>query len=138
MTDEQSGELKEGEYWSELPVATLSSWGHSELIAIEKLVADWAGYGKITFLDPADLTGSRSAKQFFGDFVRFEDKECSIYVSIDKPRPGYGLNVKARVGLSRRWSIDRVTREPIKDESYPHAQKSGEVEGDEGYEIRVV
>lgn len=123
VTDEQTGELKEGEYWSEPPMATLSSWGHNELIAIEKLVVGRVGYGKITFLDPVDLTGSGSVKQLFGDLVRFEDKECSVYPdldNVDKPPPGSGLNVRARVELDGCWPVDKATREPIKDEN--HAQ----------------
>ena len=124
--DEQSGELKEGEYWSEPPMATLSSWGHNELIAIEKLVVGRVGYGKITFLDPVDLTGSGSVKQLFGDLVRFEDKECSVYPdldNVDKPPPGSGLNVRAKVELDGCWPVDKATREPIKDESHPQMVK---------------
>ena len=119
-TDEHSDDLKEGEYWSEPPMTALSSWGHKELIAIEKLVVGRVGYGKITFLDPVDLTGSGSVKQLFGDLVRFEDKECSVYPdldNVDKPPPGSGLNVRARVELDGCWPIDKATREPIKDEN---------------------
>ena len=126
VTDDQSGELKEGEYWSEPPMATLSSWGHNELISIEKLVVGRVGYGKITFLGPVDLTGSGSVKQLFGDLVRFEDKECSVYPdldNVDKPPPGSGLNVKARVELDGCWPIDKATREPIKDEGHPQMVK---------------
>lgn len=122
VADAQSGELKEGEYWSEPPMPSLSSWGHNELIAIEKLVVGRVGYGKITFLDPVDLTGSGSVKQLFGDLVRFEDKECSVYPdldNVDKPPPGSGLNVRAKVELDGCWPVDKATREPIKDESHP-------------------
>ena len=126
VTDEQSGELKEGEYWSEPPMDTLSSWGHNELIAIEKLFVGRVGYGKITFLDPVDLTGSGSVKQLFGDLVRFEDMECSVYPdldNVDKPPPGSGLNVRARVELDGCWPVDKATREPIKDENHPQMVK---------------
>jgi len=125
-TDEQSGEPKEGEYWSEPPMATLSSWGHNELIAIEKLVVGRVGYGEITFLEPVDLTGSGSVKQLFGDLVRFEDKECSVYPdldNVDKPPSGSGLNVRSRVELDGCWPVDKATREPIKDESHPQMVK---------------
>lgn len=126
VTDEQSGEPKEGEYWSEPPMASLSSWGHNELLSIEKLVVGRVGYGKITFLDPVDLTGSGSVKQLFGDLVRFEDKECSVYPDLDnadKPPAGSGLNVRARVELDGCWPVDKATREPIKDESHPQMVK---------------
>ena len=126
VTEGQPGELKEGEYWSEPPMAALSSWGHNELIAIEKLVVGRVGYGKITFLDPVDLTGSGSVKQLFGDLVRFEDKECSVYPdldNVDKPPPGSGLNVRAKVDLEGCWPVDKATREPIKDEDHPQMVK---------------
>ena len=122
VTDAQSDELKEGEYWSEPPMTALSSWGHNELIAIERLVVGRVGYGKITFLDPVDLTGSGSVKQLFGDLVRFEDKECSVYPdldNVDKPPSGSGLNVRAKVELEGCWPVDKATREPIKDENHP-------------------
>jgi nuclear pore complex protein Nup98-Nup96 len=60
-------------------MVTLSSWGHNELIAIEMLVVGRVWYGRITFLGPVDLTGSGGVKELFGDLVRFEDKECSVY-----------------------------------------------------------
>ena len=126
VSDDQSGEPKEGEYCSEPPMATLSSWGHNELIAIEELVVGRVGYGRITFLDPVDLTGSGSVKQLFGDLVRFEDKECSVYPdldNVDKPPPGSGLNVRARVELDGCWPVDKATREPIKDENHPQMIK---------------
>jgi len=141
VTDEQSGEPKEGEYWSELPMATLSSWGHNELIAIEKLIIGRVGYSEITFPEPVDLTGSEIVKQLFGDLARFEDKECCAYPdldNVDKPPPSSGLNVRVRVELDGCWPIDKATREPIKDESYPpDGQTPEEIEG-EGYEVRVV
>jgi nuclear pore complex protein Nup98-Nup96 len=126
VTDDQPSELKEGEYWSEPPMAALSSWGHNELIAIEKLVVGRVGYGKITFLESVDLTGSGSVKQLFGDLVRFDDKECSVYPDLDnadKPPPGSGLNVQARVELDGCWPVDKATREPIKDEGHPQMVK---------------
>ena len=49
-------------HWPEPPIVTLSSWGHNELITIEKLVVGRVYDGKSTFLDPVNLTGSRSTK----------------------------------------------------------------------------
>jgi hypothetical protein len=43
-------------------MATLSSWGHNELIAIEMLVVGQVWYGRITFLGPVDLIGPGSVK----------------------------------------------------------------------------
>ena len=74
-------------------MTTISSWGHNGLITIEKLVIGRVCYGKITFLDPVDLTGSGNTKQLSADFVRFEDNECSVFPdpgNVDKPLPGPG------------------------------------------------
>ena len=71
-------------------MTTISSWGHNGLITIEKLVIGRVCYGKITFLDPVDLTGSGSTKQLSGDLMRSEDKECSVCPdpgNVDKPLP---------------------------------------------------
>ena len=39
----------------------------------------------------------------------------------DKPPPGSGLNVSARITLVHCWALDKATREPIKDEKHPMA-----------------
>lgn len=124
--DKSNTELKEGEYWSKPDMDELAGWGHNELVAIEGLVVGRVGYGQITFLDPVDLTNSGSVRQLFGDLVRFEDKECSVYPDlddVDKPPPGTGLNVRARLELIGCWALDKSTREPIKDETHPQAVK---------------
>ena len=80
-------------HWPEPPIATLSPWGHNELITIEKLVVGRVYDCKMMFLGLVDLTGSGSTKQLSGDFVRFEDKECSVFPdpgNVDKPLPGPG------------------------------------------------
>ena len=90
VTDEQSDGPREGKYQYELPMVT---FGHSELIVIEKFVVGRVCYGKITFLDLVDLTGSGSTKQLSGDLVRVEDEECSVCPdlgNVDKPLPGPG------------------------------------------------
>ena len=90
------------------------------------LVVGRVGYGQITFLEPVDLTGLPRLSSLLGEIVRFDDKECSVYPDADeaeKPPPGAGLNVKARIELVRCWALDKATREPIKDESNPAAVK---------------
>jgi len=113
------------------PPATLlrnvsDSVSHPYRVPTSKLVVGQVGYGKITFLGAVSLTRSGSVKQLFGDPVRFEDKECSVYPdldNVDKPPPGSGLNVKARVELDGCWPVDETTREPIKDENHPQMLK---------------
>jgi len=84
------------------------------------------GYGEIQFLEPVDLTGLPKLGALLGELVRFDDKECSVYPDgdeADKPAPGTGLNVKARIILLQCWATDKATREPIKDEQAPAAVK---------------
>jgi nuclear pore complex protein Nup98-Nup96 len=84
------------------------------------------GYGEIHFLDPVDLTGLSKLDELRGQVVRFDDKECTVYPDsddADKPAPGTGLNVRARIVLVRCWAVDKATREPIKDEKHPSAVK---------------
>jgi nuclear pore complex protein Nup98-Nup96 len=72
-------------------------------------------------LGPVDLTGLPKLGALLGDVVRFDDKECSVYPDnddADKPPPGSGLNVKARLILERCWATDKATREPIKDQNH--------------------
>lgn len=119
-------ELQEGDYWVKPDLDTLKKLGHDELMSFSGLVVGRVGYGQITFLEPVDLTGLPRLSSLLGEIVRFDDKECSVYPDADeaeKPPPGAGLNVKARIELVRCWALDKATREPIKDESNPAAVK---------------
>ena len=119
-------ELQEGDYWVKPDLETLKTMGHDELMSFRGLVVGRVGYGQITFLEPVDLTGLPRLSSLLGEVVRFDDKECSVYPDADeaeKPPPGAGLNVKARIELVHCWALDKATREPIKDESNPAAQK---------------
>ena len=69
----------------------------------------------LTSLDPGASSNSL-------DPVMFEDKECSVCPdlgNVDKPPPGSGLNVKARVESDGCWPVDKATCEPIKDKNHP-------------------
>jgi nuclear pore complex protein Nup98-Nup96 len=117
-----NAELKEGDYWSKPDLQTLISLSHAELRSCKNLVIGRVGYGEIHFLEPVDLTGLTRIRQLYGDVVKIEDKECSVYPEIDdseKPVPGTHLNVRARIILLRCWPNDKATREPIKEESHP-------------------
>ncbi|KAI9574825.1 nucleoporin autopeptidase-domain-containing protein [Boletus coccyginus] len=118
--------LQHGDYWVKPDLAKLKTYGYEELSSFKDLVVGRAGYGEIQFLEPVDLTGLPKLGALLGELVRFDDKECSVYPDgdeADKPAPGTGLNVTARIILLRCWATDKATREPIKDEQAPAAVK---------------
>lgn len=118
--------LQHGDYWVKPELAKLKTCGYEELSSFKDLVVGRVGYGEVHFLEPVDLTGLPKLGALLGELVRFDDKECSVYPDgdeADKPAPGTGLNVKARIILLRCWTTDKATREPIKDEQAPAAVK---------------
>lgn len=118
--------LQEGDYYIKPDLATLKKASYDELSSFEGLVVGRVGYGEIHFLESVDLTGLAKLGALLGEVIRFDDKECSVYPDseeVDKPSPGSGLNVKARLILERCWATDKATREPIKDSSHPTAVK---------------
>jgi nuclear pore complex protein Nup98-Nup96 len=126
VADSQNVEPQEGDYWVKPDLDTLRQAGYSQLSSFENLVVGRIGYGEIRFLDPVDLTGLSKLDELRGLVVRFDDKECTVYPDsddADKPSPGTGLNVRARIILVRCWAVDKSTREPIKDEKHPSAVK---------------
>jgi len=119
-------ELVEGDYWVKPELSTLKKAGYDELSSYTNLVVGRKGYGEIHFLEPVDLTGLPKLGALLGDVVRFDDKECSVYPEsddADKPSPGSGLNVKARLILERCWANDKASRDPIKDPNHPQHVK---------------
>lgn len=122
----QSTELTEGDYYLKPDLPSLKKAGYDQLSSFEGLIVGRKGYGEIHFLEPVDLTGLPKLGALLGEVVRFDDKECSVYPDsedVDKPPPGSGLNVKARLILEHCWAVDKASREPIKDASHPHAVK---------------
>lgn len=118
--------LQEGDYYIKPDLATLKKASYDELSSFDGLVVGRVGYGEIYFLESVDLTGLAKLGALLGEVIRFDDKECSVYPDseeVDKPSPGSGLNVKARLILERCWATDKATREPIKDSSHPTAVK---------------
>lgn len=118
--------LEEGDYWVTPDLATLKHAGYDELSSFKGLKVGRVGYGELHFLEPVDLTGLSKLGALLGEVIRFDDKECSVYPDsedVDKPPPGSGLNVKARLILLHCWAVDKATREPIKDETHPTASK---------------
>jgi nuclear pore complex protein Nup98-Nup96 len=126
--DEQptSTKLKKGDYLVHPDLQTLKKSGHGQLSACEGLIVGRKGYGEIHFLEPVDLTGLPKLGALLGEVIKFDDKECSIYPDseeVDKPPPGSGLNVKAKLSLEGCWAVDKATREPITDPNHPSAVK---------------
>lgn len=122
----QSTGLDDGDYWVQPDLPTLKKKGYDELSAFSGLVVGRKGYGEIHFLEPVDLTGLPKLGALLGEVVKFDDKECSVYPDsedVDKPPPGSGLNVKAKIILGRCWALDKATREPIMDATHPTAVK---------------
>lgn len=119
---EETKTLQDGDYWVKPDLQTLKKASFEELSEFKDLVVGRVGYGEIHFLSPVDLTGLQKLSELLGQVVRFDDKECTVYPDSDdteKPPPGSGLNVRARVILERCWAVDKATREPIKDEKNP-------------------
>lgn len=119
-------ELLEGDYWVKPDLKVLRNAPYTELSAYEGIVVGRVGYGEIHFMEAVDLTGLSKLEQLKGHVVRFDDKECTVYPDsddADKPAPGTGLNVRAKIILVKCWAVDKATREPIKDEKHPAAIK---------------
>ncbi|TCD63876.1 hypothetical protein EIP91_004816 [Steccherinum ochraceum] len=115
---------QEGDYYVKPDLDTLRRLSYEELCSFDGLVVGRVGYGEIHFLEPVDLTGLPKLGSLLGQLIRFDDKECSVYPEsddVDKPPYGTGLNVKCRITLIRCWSLDKATREPIKDAKHPLA-----------------
>lgn len=105
---------------------SLKALGYDELSAFKGLVVGRVGYGQVEFLEPVDLTGLSKLGALLGDVVHFEDQECSVYYDADdadKPPPGSGLNVRARITLERCWPVNKATREPIMEKDHPSVQR---------------
>lgn len=121
-----AGDPQEGDYWVKPDLVSLKKLGYDELSAFKGLVVGRVGYGQIEFMEPVDLTGLSKLGALLGEVIHFEDKECSVYPDsedADKPPPGSGLNVKAKLTLERCWAVDKATREPIQDASHPTVVK---------------
>ncbi|CCF56821.1 hypothetical protein KAFR_0B05250 [Kazachstania africana CBS 2517] len=97
---------------------TLSSQTLLELRKVNDLVVGHKLFGKIEFLEPVDLS-SISLSSLGGQLIEFESKSFELYPNeIEKPSPGEGLNVRARVTCYNCFPVDKATREPIKDANH--------------------
>lgn len=118
--------LQEGDYWCRPSLQELQALDFDSLQRVSNLVVGRVGYGQIEFLGAVDLTTLTKLSDLLGSQVVFETMECSVYPDsedVDKPPPGAGLNVPARITLLRCYVLDKATRQPIKDENNERAKK---------------
>ncbi|KAL5520511.1 hypothetical protein ACEPAG_9735 [Sanghuangporus baumii] len=123
-TGKDTSDLQEGDYYVKPPLEVLRKMSNQELSSIEGLVVGRKGYGEIQFLDPVDLTSLPRLKDLLGKLVDISDREVVVYPESamggdEKPPPGEGLNVRARIILHGCWARDRATGEPVKDPESP-------------------
>ncbi|KIY42877.1 C-terminal autoproteolytic domain of nucleoporin nup98 [Fistulina hepatica ATCC 64428] len=125
VLDGEEDNLQHGQYYCKPPLEKLKRLSYQELSAVPDLIVGRVGYGYVQFLEPVDLTTLDELRQILGKIVLFEERECTVYPSgeMDKPPPGSGLNVPARVTLYGCWPLDKATRSPIKDPNDPKVKR---------------
>jgi nuclear pore complex protein Nup98-Nup96 len=119
-------QLQDGDYYIKPSIDKLKSLGYEQLTAFEGLVVGRVGRGEVQFLEPVNLTEVPRLQELMGGLIQFGDQDCVIYPDYDeadKPPPGQGINVPARIEILGAWPLDRATKEPIKDETHPSAAK---------------
>ena len=105
-------------YYVSPSMDTLSHMTLLQLKKVRNLVIGNKYFGHIEFLDPVDLTDI-PLTALCGKLVRFEQKSCIIYPdATDKPEPGSGINVRARITCYNCYPVDKETRTPIKDKEH--------------------
>jgi len=118
--------LQHGDHYVKPDLTSLKKLGYDELSHFRGLIVGRVGYGEVEFLESVDLTGLPKLSALVGEVIHFDPKECSVYPDMeeaDKPPPGHGLNVKARLTLEKCWAVDKATRDPIKDPKHPAVLK---------------
>jgi nuclear pore complex protein Nup98-Nup96 len=130
------GEPREDEYYVRPGLDGLKKLGYDQLSAFPNLIIGRAGHGELRFLEPVNLTEVPRLTDLLGTVVQFGSKDCSIYPEMaesDKPPPGHGLNVPARIRIYGAWPLDRATKEPVRDVDSPlvakHERRLRKIEG---------
>lgn len=121
-------ELKKGDYYVKPSLEKLKSLSYDELSSFSGLVVGCVGKGEISFLQPVNLTAVPRLQELLGGIVAFGEQDCTIYQDYDeadRPPPGQGINVAARIELLGNWPRDRATKGFLKDldESDPAMRK---------------
>jgi nuclear pore complex protein Nup98-Nup96 len=121
----REGETADG-YWVRPPLAALKALGYERLAALPDLVVGRSGRGEIAFLEPVNLTEVPRLTDLLGGLIEFGEQDCSLYPGYDdadRPPPGQGLNVRARITILGAWPRDRASKAAIKDDKDPLAVK---------------
>lgn len=109
-------------YYSSPTLEALESMTEEELKHVENFVVGRQGYGEIRFKKPVDLS-KYDVHEIMGKLVIIEERTVVVYPDeSEKPPEGQGLNVPAVVKLERCYSIDKDTKQPIKDPEHPRAK----------------
>ncbi|KAJ1311780.1 hypothetical protein OPQ81_010246 [Rhizoctonia solani] len=110
----------EGDYWMVPSLSELQGMSHDQLVSVPNFTVGRHGYGKITFLDPVDLTTVYAISDIPEKTVLFEEGACTVYPDeSQKAARGEGLNVPAEISLEKCWPKDKATRAPIKNPNDP-------------------
>ncbi|KEP54149.1 nucleoporin [Rhizoctonia solani 123E] len=114
----------DGDYWMVPPLSELQGMSHDQLVSVPNFTVGRHGYGKITFLDPVDLTTVYAISDIPEKTVLFEEGACTVYPDeSQKAARGEGLNVPSEISLERCWPKDKATRAPIKNPNDPVWQR---------------
>ncbi|KAG8759967.1 hypothetical protein FRC11_001141, partial [Ceratobasidium sp. 423] len=114
----------DGDYWMVPSLSELQGMSHDQLVSVPNFTVGRHGYGKITFLDPVDLTTVYAISDIPEKTVLFEEGACTVYPDeSQKAARGEGLNVPSEISLEKCWPKDKATRAPIKNPNDPAWQR---------------
>ncbi|CAE6383898.1 unnamed protein product [Rhizoctonia solani] len=124
VRDDTPAIAADGDYWMVPPLSELQGMSHDQLVSVPNFTIGRHGYGKITFLDPVDLTTVYAISDIPEKTVLFEEGACTVYPDeSQKAARGEGLNVPSEISLERCWPKDKATRAPIKNPNDPAWQR---------------
>lgn len=112
--DQDSDVDSEG-YWMSPSLQELKKKSLLELKSIPKFKIGRKHYGELEFLEPVDLTSIVNLDDIAGNLVTFSNKTCVVYPDDNKPKPGEGLNLPARITLEGCYPINKADKLPILD-----------------------
>ena len=105
---------KEG-YWMSPSISELKKKSLVELKSIKGLKIGRKNYGELEFIEPVDLSSMVNFEDILGKLIIFCDHNCIIYPDDNKPKPGEGLNLPAKITLEGCYPTNRADKLPIVD-----------------------